>query len=82
MLEERFMKPMGISINALAKHTGVAAATINNILINGAGISVKMADKLACTFDTSIEFWMDLDQRDKIWEYRNYYQEQIKEWES
>ncbi len=63
ILREEFMLPMKLSANSLAKKLGVTAARINEIVIGRRGISADTALRLAHCFNTTAEFWMNLQQR-------------------
>ncbi|MBJ7310336.1 HigA family addiction module antitoxin [Rugamonas sp. CCM 8940] len=60
ILLEEFLKPMGISQNALARAIGVPSRRINDIVLEKRGISADTALRLARTFGTSESFWMGL----------------------
>jgi addiction module HigA family antidote len=60
VLLEEFLRPMGISQNALARTIGVAPRRINDIVLERRGISADTALRLAQTFGTSESFWMGL----------------------
>lgn len=60
MLREEFMVPLGLSSNALARALGVTPARINEIVRERRGISADTALRLARYFNTSYEFWMNL----------------------
>jgi len=63
VLEEEFLKPMGLSQNRLALDIGVPARRINEIVLGKRGISADTALRLARYFGTSPQFWLGL-QRD------------------
>jgi len=60
VLREEFLKPMGISQNALARAIGVPPRRINEIVLEKRNVSADTALRLACTFGTSESFWMGL----------------------
>lgn len=60
MLREEFMLPLGLSSKALARAIGVTPARINDIARERRGISADTALRLARYFNTSHEFWMNL----------------------
>jgi addiction module HigA family antidote len=62
MLEE-FMKPLGLTSNALALALRVPATRINAIVNETRGITADTALRLSRYFSTTSEFWMNL-QRD------------------
>ena len=64
ILLEEFMKPSAPSINAnmLAKATAVPANRITAILKGQRGITGDTAVRLAAFFNTTAEFWMNLQK--------------------
>ena len=64
-LREEFMKPLRITAYRLAKDIGVPATRIQAIIAERRGISDDTALRLARYFETSPEFWLNM-QRD--WE--------------
>lgn len=63
ILREEFMKPLGLSSNALARRLGVTTARVNEIANERRGITADTALRLARCFSTTPEFWMNLQQR-------------------
>jgi addiction module HigA family antidote len=67
ILKEEFLKPLGMTANALAKAIGVPPNRITAILKGERGITGDTAMRLGTFFKTSAEFWMNLqmtyDQR-------------------
>ncbi|HUP93015.1 MAG TPA: HigA family addiction module antitoxin [Solimonas sp.] len=59
-LREEFMLPCGLSSNALARAMGVTPARINEIARERRGISADTALRLARVFNTSHQFWLNL----------------------
>lgn len=62
VLREDYLNELGMSANALAKALGVTAARVNEILHARRGVTPDTALRLARYFDTSPEFWMNLQQ--------------------
>lgn len=62
MLREEFLKPLGISQNALALKIRVPATRIGDIVKGKRGITPDTALRLARFFGTSAEFWLNLQQ--------------------
>ncbi len=60
VLIEEFLKPMGISQNALGRAMGVPPRRINEIVLGKRGITADTALRLARAFSTSEQFWMGL----------------------
>ena len=59
-LQKEFMMPLGLSSNALAHALNVTPARINEIVRERRGISADTALRLARFFDTSQQFWLNL----------------------
>ena len=55
-----FMKPMGVSINRLARDIAVPPGRISEIVNGKRGISADTALRLARFFGTSADVWMGL----------------------
>lgn len=60
ILLEDFMKPLGVSINALARDIHVPPNRISQIVNGARGISADTALRLAKYFGTSPEVWLGL----------------------
>ena len=60
ILHEQFMKPAGLSQNALAREIGVPPRRINEIILGKRGITADTALRLARHFGNSAHFWMAL----------------------
>jgi len=60
MLREEFMKPLGLSSNALAMELRVPVTRISEIVRQRRGITADTALRLARYFNMSAEFWMRL----------------------
>ena len=60
ILLEEFLKPMGVSQVAFARHIGVPLQRINEIVRGKRGITPDTAWRFAQAFGTTPEFWMDL----------------------
>ena len=60
ILLEEFLKPMGISQVAFAKHVGVPLQRINEIVRGKRGITPDTAWRFSHAFGTTPEFWMNL----------------------
>jgi len=63
ILEEEFLKPMGISQYRLAKDISVPARRINEIVHGTRAISANTALRLAKYFEMSPQFWLNLQVR-------------------
>lgn len=60
VLQEEFLKPMGLSQNRLALDLGVPARRINEIVQGKRSVTADTALRLSRYFGTSPQFWMGL----------------------
>ena len=60
ILMEDFMRPLGLSINALARALAVPANRVSGIVNGNRAISADTALRLGKYFGTSPEIWLDL----------------------
>jgi addiction module HigA family antidote len=60
VLSEEFLKPLGMSVNALALALRVPATRIAAIVKGERSVSADTALRLARFFGTNAEFWMNL----------------------
>src|SRR5208282_4794240 len=61
-LETRFLRPLNLSQDALAKHLGVSRRRINEIVRGRRGITTDTAERLGRYFGTGPDFWLSLQQ--------------------
>ena len=57
---EDILKPLGMSVNQLAKALGITAARLNDIVRGRRGITADTALRLERYLGTSAEFWLGL----------------------
>ena len=60
ILCEEFLKPLGMSVNALALSLRVPATRIGAIVKGERGVTADTALRLGRFFDTTPEFWINL----------------------
>lgn len=60
ILREEFLKPMKLSVYRLAKEIHVPAPRVSDIVLETRGISADTAVRLARSFGTTEQFWMNL----------------------
>lgn len=60
ILEEEFLKPLGITQVGLAHHIGVPVQRINEIIRGKRGVTSKTAWLLSQALRTTPEFWINL----------------------
>ena len=63
ILQEDFLKPLGISQNVLARALAINPGRVNDIIRGRRGISADTALRLAAYLGTSAEFWLNLQTR-------------------
>jgi addiction module HigA family antidote len=60
ILIEEFLRPLGLSQATLARHLGISLARVNEIVKGRRGISAETAWLLSEAFETSPQFWINL----------------------
>ncbi|EPL9569944.1 HigA family addiction module antitoxin [Providencia rettgeri] len=66
-----YLIPTGMKINELSELLGVHRNTISALVNNNRKLSIDMAFKLAKAFNTSKDYWLNLQQAVDIWEVRS-----------
>ncbi|WP_422419125.1 HigA family addiction module antitoxin [Pseudomonas sp. GZD-222] len=60
ILREEFLHPLDLTPTALARMLHVSPPTVNEIVHEKRGITADVALRLAACFDTSAQFWTNL----------------------
>ncbi len=60
VLREEFLKPLGMSANALARALRVPASRINDIVLQRRGVTVDTAMRLVRYFGGDVQSWLNL----------------------
>ncbi len=60
ILREDYLKPLGLSANALAKQLGVPASRINDIVLERRGVTADTALRLTRCFGGDAQTWLNL----------------------
>jgi addiction module HigA family antidote len=68
MLEEEFLRPLGITQTDFADHIGVSFQRINTLVRGKRGITPDTALRLERALGMSADFWMDLQLRWDLWQ--------------
>ncbi|MGB7755901.1 MAG: HigA family addiction module antitoxin [Salinisphaera sp.] len=63
VLLHEFLEPLELSQKALAAHLGISVQRVNEIIRGKRGISADTAWLLSGAFNTSPEFWINLQTR-------------------
>ena len=60
VLREDYLKPLGLSVNALAKRLHVPPSRINDIVLERRGVSADTALRLTRCFGGDAQTWLNL----------------------
>jgi addiction module HigA family antidote len=60
IIKEEYLEPLNMSANALAVALRVSAHRINDVIRQKRGVSIDTALRLARYFNTTPQFWMNL----------------------
>jgi len=60
VLREEYLKPLGLSANALAKALRVPASRVNDIVLERRGVTVDTALRLVRYFGGDVQSWLNL----------------------
>ncbi len=63
ILKEDCIEPLGISVTEAALKLGISRVTLSEIINGRAGISPEMALKLGKAFNTTPEFWLNMQSQ-------------------
>ncbi|WJV57303.1 HigA family addiction module antitoxin [Brenneria uluponensis] len=66
-----YLEPCGLKINDLADMLNVHRNTVSALVNNNRKLTVDMAFRLAKVFDTSVDFWLNLQMNVDLWEVQN-----------
>src|SRR5690348_9796749 len=77
ILREHYLKSRGLSVADLARAVGSSYGHILLVVNGRAAIAAQLAWKLAAVFDTTPEFWLNLQNNVDLWEAR----ESLAEWQ-
>jgi addiction module HigA family antidote len=60
ILREEFLAPLGIAESALAEHIGIPGEHVSEIVCGERSVTPSLAWLLAQAFETTPEFWLNL----------------------
>ena len=60
IIKEEYLEPLSMSVNALAIALRVPTPRINDVVRQKRGVSIDTALRLARYFNTTAQFWMNL----------------------
>jgi antitoxin HigA-1 len=67
ILDEDYIKPLGLSLQKLAERLGIARNTLFKIRTGEARMTPSIAISLAGAFDTTPELWLNLQLKYDLW---------------
>ncbi|MFM2312297.1 MAG: hypothetical protein RLZZ04_1573 [Cyanobacteriota bacterium] len=71
MLREEFLEPMGLTQRQLADAIGVSYQRVNELINGKRGITTSTALRLAKYFNTSPDFWLNMQRATDIYQVLN-----------
>ena len=78
ILNEEFLRPLGLTQGELASAMGVPRKHVNELCKDRRAITAATALILARVFGNSADFWLNLQRRIDLWNAINSPQEQIR----
>ncbi|BCU57374.1 HigA family addiction module antitoxin [Enterobacter kobei] len=66
-----YLEPLNLKINELAEIVQVHRNTVSALVNNNRKLTTDMAFRLAKAFDTSVDFWLNLQAAVDLWEVEN-----------
>ena len=70
ILKELYMNPLGIKQKVLASGIGVTRKALSELINGRTSMSTKMAFLLSEAFDTTPEFWLNLQMQHSVYHIR------------
>lgn len=67
ILDEHYIVPLNLNLQKLADHLGIARNTLFKLRKGKAHVTPFIAIALAETFDTTAQFWLNLQQKYDLW---------------
>ena len=68
ILEEEFLRPLGLTQKQLADHVGCDVKVINRIVNRRTAVTATMALKLGAAFGTTPQFWLNAQKAVDLYE--------------
>ena len=66
-----YLEPLDLKISELAEILNVHRNTISALVNNNKKLSLDMAHRLAIAFDTTVDFWLNIQAAVDVWEVQN-----------
>jgi addiction module HigA family antidote len=68
IIREDYLIPLSLTVTALAAALHVPRKRLSKIINEKGAVTPDMALRLSCAFDTSPDFWMNLQKNYDIWQ--------------
>jgi len=68
IIREDYLTPLAMTINELASVLGISRKTLSKILNGRGAVTPDMALRLARAFDTTADFWLNLQKNHDLWQ--------------
>ncbi len=78
IIKKDYLAPLSISIKDMADLLGVSRKTLSKIINERGSITPDMALRLSRAFNTTAEFWLNLQKNYELW----YAENASKEWKN
>lgn len=78
ILKTMYMEPLGVSITQAADALGVSRKHVSAIVNGRASVTPDMAARLAGTFGTEPDIWINLQAQYDLWQVRQQSQPKVK----
>ncbi|OIO56309.1 MAG: addiction module antidote protein, HigA family [Candidatus Marinimicrobia bacterium CG1_02_48_14] len=68
ILKEMYLIPLKITVIKAAASLGISRKALSELLNSKVGVSTMMALRLAKAFNTTPEYWLDMQQQHDLWQ--------------
>jgi addiction module HigA family antidote len=72
ILDEEFLKPLGMTQKGLADHLGCDVKVVNRVVNGRTSVTAEMALKLGASFRTSPDFWLNAQNAVDLYQARTH----------
>lgn len=78
ILKKKYLDPMGMTQQELADRLGITRVRINEVLLGKRAITPDTAIRLARFFDTTVKFWLGMQNDLDLWEAKKNNEEEYR----
>jgi len=75
ILKELYLEPLNISVTEAAEQLGITRQALSRLINEKSGISAEMGIRLAKAFETSPDYWMNLEKQYELWQAMKHYKD-------